>query len=144
MDRHFRAWDKEKNRYVPPEIIGLLLLRPDGRVMLWGKTWERDVAEDFDIEFSLGYKAKDGVEIYEGDLLLDVYCCSPELCGYFLPDEKVIREAKIPEFYMFLGCGEVQNSPDGSVEKYVSFMQVVGNIHEVEKLPQEYRELLKG
>ena len=73
-------------------------------------------------------KGKNGVDIYEGDILSHTYYYSPEMSSDQYKQTDIV-EVKVPDFFIWLGSDVVQNSPE-STEEFVACMKLIGNIHE--------------
>ena len=108
----FRAWDKKRKRSV--EVIAIHFY------------YEEIVTKDIVIFFEdcilmqyTGLKDKNGVEIYEGDILLG-HCVYPE-CNIF--ESKLIGEV----YYSSRGTWDCYSYILGGFNEQV---EVIGNIHE--------------
>ena len=108
----FRAWDKKRKRSV--EVIAIHFY------------YEEIVIKDIVIFFEdcilmqyTGLKDKNGVEIYEGDILLG-HCVYPE-CNIF--ESKLIGEV----YYSSRGTWDCYSYILGGFNEQV---EVIGNIHE--------------
>ena len=78
MRTNYRIWDTKENNYFEPTFeahrgrLEELLLTPSGELMRRtpeGMEHESAFPDRYIVEFSTGLHAKNGVEIYEGDLL---------------------------------------------------------------------------
>jgi len=107
----FRAWDKENKKMIRPFQVGSKLS------MIWSP--EMQYVELKDVN---------GKEIYEGDILYHKYVVSPEFSSKYYEREDTF-EVKLPDFFLWLGSDEVQNSEE-SIEEFVGYMTIIGNVYE--------------
>ena len=133
----FRAWDNEKNQYYVPTFraymgeLEYLVLGPCGDLKLIrydGTDHESIFPNRFIKEQSTCVKDKNGIEIYEGDILI----IDTEDGPYKSVMEFVHDEGNFGSFATRL-IEEMEYD-----EKYEGGMEVIGNIHENKELLEAY------
>lgn len=125
----FRCWDVEKRCWIPE---GMFVIRPhDGKVCTWNKIEKRFIEETIEYKLmqSTGLKDKNGVDIFEGDILDDgVEISSGKqlwIIGWYQQEHRMGRShITNPEDYFY--------SIDGIEE-----IKIIGNIYQTP-------DLLKG
>lgn len=113
QDIKFRAWDKWNNQYF--ENFNNIFITGNGEIGVVDKSGHNlieEYQERFVSEFSTGLKDKNGVDVYEGDII----------------------SASV---YGFQETGLVEYSPFGEwvfgnirLNEFMSSLTVIGNIHE--------------
>ncbi|MDT2932416.1 YopX family protein [Lactococcus lactis] len=118
----FRAWDKEENRMIDDYEV---LISSDG--CAYYNHYEgglRDLGFDVEIMQSTGLKDKNGVEIFEGDIVNYVKSFTNPMTGSgSLSINKNLR-------IIFKDAEFTADGIDIRLKKIVSHMEVIGNIWE--------------
>lgn len=134
----FRAWDKKENKFY--EYGGLtMLLDLSGGIGLYGDEdgmksglWEheyygaKECEERFELMQYTGLKDKNGVEIYEGDIIQ--YDCEDGIAVAEVLFEESESENKFMSGFA-VKVIEIKDYPKGEDENPIDF-EVIGNIYE--------------
>lgn len=141
----FRAWDKIKKEMVASEYYNLVSFEGDAYQFELGKLLK---APELELMQYTGLKDKNGVEIYEGDIIRILYtdwASKPEndprtLEQYLIEDKclvgKIVYNA--PKFEINFGIGKYGDEDFGSVRHGPhGWIEVIGNIYENQELLKE-------
>ena len=140
--RKFRAWDKENKRWMTPEIE--VSEESEIRLDLWGNVefkppwWEQgadsvhrvDGSQMFDIMQSTGLNDKNGVEIFEGDIVERTYLFNGGYgethTGEVVYDEEYARYViSRPQKYIEPKTEDLRN-----ILSDKSTYEIIGNVHQ--------------
>ena len=128
----FRVWDKEANEYCSEAYlidtagclyeIGILA---DRSTLFFSKQ------ERYVIEMSSGFKCEDGKSVYAGDVV-----CVPTMLGEPVND----AWSSMVGVVKFVNCAWVVGDKHGCTQlRAYDKIQLIGNIHQLDKLPKKYR-----
>ena len=136
----FRAWDKLTRIIVPYEEMSCHESKFEyGRRALLSGFLQNP---DYEVMQFTGLKDKNGVEIYEGDIVNGVFETSDDWQTYKSPYKK-LRVTYNNEYACFTTCSTISNEPKHPFENYLNFLyqlteiEVIGNIFQNPELLED-------
>jgi len=158
MNRKFRVWDKKNSRYVEPgkdvlEGVYLLYrdiyLRPNGELVYSDKNSDvryykgfKEIDDRADIEWYIGRKDKNKVEICQSDIVEYADLLSDE---WMLNKEKTVGTIRWLEHKCGYCVQEIKENHKGghfvALWDSIDEIEVIGNIHEHKHLIPADNEL---
>ncbi|MGX7368005.1 YopX family protein [Enterococcus casseliflavus] len=122
----FRAWDKEGKLYQDEEVS---IVRGQFVKSSYAAAWWMKEAELFNVQQSTGLKDKNGVEIFEGDVLTS----NVQPCKMVNPIKDGYGVVRFENGMFKLGAI--------SLVTFISKMEVIGNIYENPELLEQAHEI---
>lgn len=128
----FRAWDKDSKIMKNIEFISLPLNKPNGKDICATDLEDNDISEwiyDYKLMQYTGLKDKNGVEIYEGDIVSS--------------EDYIIGEVIYgDDSCNYSGCWLVKTKRNQMLlndyrDEFGAYMQVIGNIYETPHLLED-------